>query len=190
MTVLLRRPLAAACVALAAAAALAWLARRRRLDDAAFGAAADAAGASAESGAAAQRVGPAWRHLEVRESLLPSAGEGLFATKNFEAGEAICDYRGVVLSLARAVQLPDKNYLMGFGLNVHVDARLAFAVPGRYVNDNFDVLLINARFEKSAPARRATLVALRDIHAGEEVYAQYGASYWRHRKIDTGDAYK
>ena len=69
-------------------------------------------------------------------------------------------------------------------INAHVDARFAVNSPGRYVNDNFDPRALNARFDKIKPERRARLVATREIRAGEEIYASYGAAYWRARGID------
>ncbi len=36
--------------------------------------------------------------LEVRESLIPGAGNGLFAVRAFEAGDVLCEYTGTKLS--------------------------------------------------------------------------------------------
>ena len=69
-------------------------------------------------------------------------------------------------------------------INAHVDARFALDSPGRYTNDHFDPRMLNARFEKNKAARRAKLIATRAIHKGEEVYAAYGETYWRARRID------
>ncbi|KAJ8608267.1 hypothetical protein CTAYLR_007264 [Chrysophaeum taylorii] len=126
-------------------------------------------------------VGPAWRDVEVRRSRVADAGDGLFAKRRFKVGEVVCEYRGRVLSLVQALRLPNRDYLMGgFGLNVHIDASEAYAVPGRYINDN-DPDLLNAEFRKLPKLRKATVVAIRPIEAGDEIYAAYGASYWRAR---------
>ena len=133
-----------------------------------------------------RRVGRRWTHgVEVRPSLITGAGDGLFAARDFAKGEALGDYYGRVLSLLQAYQLEDRDYLMGgFGINAHVDAKFALDSPARYVNDNFDPSMLNAHFEKDKERRRARLIASRCIRAGEEVYASYGESYWRARKID------
>ena len=123
-------------------------------------------------------VGPQWRDVEVKKSKIPGAGEGLFAKRSFQQGEKICDYRGKVLSLADVLKEPNRDYVMGLGLNCHVDAREAYAVPGRYVNDREDP---NARFVKDKKRRKADVVALRRIHPGDEIYASYGQGYWRAR---------
>ena len=134
---------------------------------------------------AAYRVGPAWRRLRVAPSTNEGAGEGLFATQAIAAHETIGFYRGEVLTLREALQLKDRDYLMGgFGPNAHVDASKAFAMPGRYVNDAFDPTRLNARFDKSKATRSARVVALRDIEEGEEIFASYGRSYWTARGFD------
>ena len=134
---------------------------------------------------AAYRVGPAWRRLHVAPSTVKGAGEGLFATQAIAANETIGFYRGEVLTLREAMALKDRDYLMGgFGPNAHVDASKAFAMPGRYVNDSFDPTRLNARFDKSRKTRSARVVALRNIQAGEEIFASYGRSYWTARGVD------
>ena len=133
-----------------------------------------------------QRVLRSWAHgVEVRRSRIPRSGDGLFASRDFAAGEQLGEYRGRVLSLLQATRLEDRDYLMGgFGINSHVDARFALDAPARYVNDNFDKSKLNAEFEKDKAAKRAKLVATRAIRRGEEIYASYGESYWSSRGID------
>ena len=134
----------------------------------------------------AARVVRSWPHgVEVRLSLIPNSGYGLFASRDFAAGEELGTYRGRVLSLLQAHLLEDRDYLMGgFGINAHVDARFALAAEGRYVNDNFDKSRLNAEFHKDKVARTARVVATRAIRAGEEIYASYGETYWRARGVD------
>ena len=134
----------------------------------------------------AARVVRSWPHgVEVRLSLIPNSGYGLFASRDFAAGEVLGTYRGRVLSLLQAHLLEDRDYLMGgFGINAHVDARFALSAEGRYVNDNFDKSQLNAEFEKDKVARTARVIAMRAIRAGEEIYASYGETYWRARGVD------
>ena len=127
-----------------------------------------------------------WSHgVEVRPSRIRGAGDGLFASRDFAAGEALGEYYGLVLTLLQAHNLEDRDYLMGgFGINAHVDAKFALDAPARYVNDHFDASRLNAHFVKDRQRRRAALIASRPIRRGEEVYASYGESYWRARGID------
>ena len=124
-----------------------------------------------------------WAGIEARASRIANAGDGLYATRDFAAGEVLGQYYGRVLSLLQVMKLENRDYVMGgFGsINVHVDARFALDSPARYVNDNFDTSALNARFDKLKEQRRALLVATRPIKAGEEVYAAYGEAYWRAR---------
>ena len=144
----------------------------------------DAVVAAATTGSSAKR---SWPELgvEVRKSRIPNSGDGLFAARDFAAGELLGEYRGRVLSLLQATRLQDRDYLMGgFGINAHVDARFALDATGRYVNDHFEKARLNAHFEKDKVRKRARLVASRPIRRGEEVYASYGEGYWRARGID------
>ena len=49
----------------------------------------------------------------VRCSVIPNAGQGLFATRNFTKGDLLGVYRGRVLYLLQAHQLEDRDYLIG-----------------------------------------------------------------------------
>ena len=51
--------------------------------------------------------------VEVRPSRIRGAGEGLFASRTFEAGEELGEYYGQVLSLWQAMNLQNRDYLMG-----------------------------------------------------------------------------
>ena len=78
--------------------------------------------AAATGGGAPTRRWPALG-VEVRRSRIPNSGDGLFAARDFAAGELLGEYRGRVLSLLQATRLQDRDYLMGgFGINAHVDA--------------------------------------------------------------------
>lgn len=55
-----------------------------------------------------------WPHgVEVRPSLIPNGGDGLFASCDFEADDVLGEYFGRVLSLLEATKLEDRDYLMG-----------------------------------------------------------------------------
>lgn len=86
--------------------------------------------------------------VEVRSSLIPGAGDGLFALRDFESGEVLGEYRGEVLSFMEMLRLETSpDYVMGFGhMNAYVDARNSLDSAARYVNDKFDASARNARF--------------------------------------------
>ena len=118
----------------------------------------------------------------VKESTIPGAGQGLFATAAINKGDILCEYTGTELTLLQTIRLKDKTYLMGgFGLNCHIDAKDHPDVLARYINDARDPLLQNTKFVKLKSEKKALVVALRDISAGEEIFASYGSVYWRFR---------
>ena len=65
---------------------------------------------------AASAIAPkrSWAHgVEVRPSRVAGAGDGLYASRDFAAGEELGEYYGRVLSLLEALNLTDRDYLMG-----------------------------------------------------------------------------
>ena len=157
----------ALCLAAVASTAVYWLWRRRT--------------------AGRQKIARSWpsEGVATGPSRIPGAGDGLFATRTFEADETLCEYFGEVLSFAEMVKRADHDYIMGgFGPNRFVDASASVECPGRYVNDNFDSSKVNAAFRKDCERRRAQIIALRRIYAGEEVYCRYGEDFWLPRGID------
>lgn len=108
--------------------------------------------------------------VEVRPSLIPNAGNGLFAAVEFSEGEVICEYTGRHLSFLQAYKAPDKTYIMGgFGINVHIDAKDFPCSMGRYINDPRNPDLENSKFVKLKPERKAIVIALRNIKVRTKV---------------------
>lgn len=117
--------------------------------------------------------------LEIRPSVVVPNELGLFTTKCFPKGSTICEYSGRRLSLAQALKVDDRSYMMGeqselysagevsslggFGINCHIDAKYSFNVWGRYINDCKDSQKLNARFIKDKDRKVADIVATRDI---------------------------
>lgn len=102
--------------------------------------------------------------VEVKQSCIPNAGNGLFAKRSFHEGELVCEYTGKVKSFMEAMRTKDKSYMMGgFGLNLHLDAADCPDSMGRYINDPRNEAFINVRFVKLKSEQKALIVALRDI---------------------------
>eukprot|EP00392_Amoebophrya_sp_AT5.2_P009400 g9428.t1 len=144
--------------------------------------------------------------IEARRSLLPNAGEGLFASRDFRRGEYVCVYFGKKVGFAskmkRATELQeaagngaargighsgseedddgDLDYVLGgFGI-FSVDARFSPS-PARYVNDG-GAEKCNLRFVKSKRQLHAILVCTKGVKSGDEFYVDYGKGYWRARE--------
>ncbi|PFH33415.1 putative histone lysine methyltransferase, SET [Besnoitia besnoiti] len=121
--------------------------------------------------------------LFVSASLIPLAGQGLFTSQHIPRGTWICEYLGKCLSLRELLREEDRAYVICAGaLNAHIDAKSHLEVFARYINDISDKEKLNACFVKDKKRRRVFVQALRDIHAGEEIYAFYGEGYWRQRE--------
>lgn len=94
------------------------------------------------------------------------------------------------MTLLQMMRLKDKTYVMGgFGLNCHIDAKDSLDCFGRYINDGMQPEFQNARFVKIKHLKRANVISLRDIHAGEEIFASYGNVYWRGKELNNNDIF-
>ncbi len=120
---------------------------------------------------------------EVRESTVPGAGQGLFATESVEPGIVIGEYLGdPVDSFFKALRLPDFRYLaMWQKLDGAIDAARHPGMAMRYVNHHPDPEGSNILF--CAEGRRVFLVTTRKVEAGTEFFANYAEGYWRLLRI-------
>ncbi|EQC28509.1 hypothetical protein SDRG_13837 [Saprolegnia diclina VS20] len=116
--------------------------------------------------------------LAVRPSRLPNAGDGLFATKPFTPGDAVCVYTGDILTTSEALHVANKSYLMRLGQGVYVDARSRPNVAARYINDCRSRGVHNVVFEKDPALCQAIVRATRPIAVDDEIYVDYGTWYW------------
>lgn len=144
-----------------------WLACRFPRSDAA---------AAAPGGTAGLPCSP---DLLVAPSNIPGAGLGLFARRQFAAGEVVCVYTGVRLSTLEALRTPDWRYLVGLGRNrqgrrVWIDGRPTPSVLGRYANHQDDPARRNVRTQPRPDEEEWVLTASRPIAEGEELYLDYG----------------
>jgi hypothetical protein len=128
---------------------------------------------------------PYERHLEVRTSGIPHAGNGVFAKVAIPKGAYLGAYTGEFITdeeyLVRAAA-GKWQYMMGLldcakphtggittidGINGNVFTRMNFA-PAEFQN---------VKFEKICEAPFVNIVALRDIAVGEELWVDYGPRY-------------
>ena len=121
--------------------------------------------------------------LRSRASQIPGAGLGLFflppsLTSVIREGETICYYHGHLHDFQSSKQIEDKSYLMLVDGDVLVDPRPLPEIKARYINDPINVKLLNALYEPQIKTRRSAVIAIRDIMAGEEIFAPYGDFYW------------
>ena len=124
-----------------------------------------------------------WQHLRkergltVKQSSIPNAGLGLFATKSISGNKMIDHYTGESLTKSQV----DERYASRRG-----DYVLCFGkkcVDGRKTNSNFARFANNSRNTKKKNNARLTkaftLKSTRKINPGQEVLTAYGRDYWK-----------
>lgn len=118
--------------------------------------------------------------VEVRQSNINNAGDGLFALRDIEEGEHICLYFGVLVFNTQVYEgYYESDYLLESESNDFIiDAADSKSCLGRFSNDSLGLKLDNSDFAFYDSPFSGYLYATKDIGAGEEIYTSYGASYW------------
>lgn len=134
-----------------------------------------------------------WQHakryvgLKIGDSTIQAADQGLFVTRPFNKDDVVARYDGEWIP--RTVwDRHEGDYGADWDDDTVIDARSTQASYGRWPNDcreGDNCGGNNLRWSKYYGNRRRgipprlTLKAKRDLNAGEEVYVDYGATYWR-----------
>ena len=122
------------------------------------------------------------KQLLTKKSKLANAGKGLFTKKAIAKGTRITEYKGRVQPWKEVKHEDGYNgYLMYINRNTVINGLHHKKTFARYANDAIGLTRItgvrnNAEFVSEG--RRCFLEALRDINAGEEIFAGYGKEYW------------
>ena len=122
--------------------------------------------------------------LVVSDSFIECAGKGLFyrplafSSSVLPRGATICFYYGDIHTFRSSNRLLNKSYLMLLGGDILVDSISHLTVLARFINDPINEKYYNCRFEPDAEQFRSKVVATRDIHPDEELFAPYGEAYW------------
>ncbi len=125
------------------------------------------------------------QRLEIRTSSIPHAGNGVFTTAAIPRGAYLGAYTGEFITdeeYLRRFKANQWQYMMGLldcakshtgdittidGIRGNVFTRMNYA-PAEFQN---------VKFEKICEPPFVTIVALRDIAAGEELWVDYGPNY-------------
>lgn len=130
----------------------------------------------------------------IKKSLIPGAGNGLFALVAIKKGQVIGElggrlveqfpqgnhYIAALLDCARKEAVPYK-YLDSRDHGAHV-SRINFA-PSK-IND-IETHFQNAGIRRSCEHPYVEFIALKDIHPGEEIWSSYGPNYDYDRFMNT-----
>jgi len=130
----------------------------------------------------------------VKPSLIPRAGNGLFATRAYEKGEIVASFDGKQLTSLEHTR--STHYCVQIDEKFTLDCRVNFKQSlGRYINAprtsrfKANCVLIVDQGNKRAYARTST-----ELTAGTEFLLAYGAGYWRatskQARIDQRRRYK
>jgi SET domain-containing protein len=124
--------------------------------------------------------------LSIKKSQIPSAGNGLWAEKDFKRGEIIVKYEGEIISSRECerrnqAQEGYGDYYFFLSKTKCIDAQHTLWAKGRYANDasgltRVEGLRNNARYE--FVNKEVVIRASRNIKSGEEIFVSYGRSYW------------
>ncbi|MDB5272273.1 MAG: hypothetical protein JWO58_640 [Chitinophagaceae bacterium] len=123
--------------------------------------------------------------LYVQESQIPYSGKGLFISVGKKKGEIIALFKGEVLSFEEAEKRALKNedgYFINM-LNGTILDSMHVECFAKYANDAHGPAKVpfksNAEIRLNGTVDSASLVALRDIREGEEIFCSYGRKYWK-----------
>ncbi len=123
------------------------------------------------------------KHLIIKKSKIPGAGDGLFTTTFIPKGTRIIEYKGRITSWKDVLNGKEFNaYVYYINRNLVIDAMKRKKSLGRYANDAGGLTKINGISNNTryvVEENRVFLEAKRDIPAGEEILVSYGKDYWR-----------
>ncbi len=124
------------------------------------------------------------KHLEVKPSQIPNAGNGLFTNVFIPKGENIVEYKGRITTWKEVSEQDNNNLYIMHVTDKHViDASKNKKAFARYANDANGLTKIkglkNNGIYVHDDENRVFIEAKRDIQAGEEILVGYGSDYWK-----------
>jgi len=122
------------------------------------------------------------KKVEVKLSVLPNAGKGLFAKEFIPKNTRIVEYKGKVTSWKEVDDNDGNNGYIYYVKRHHViDASRHPSALARYANDAKGLQRVKGIRNNSEYVEdgvRVFIEAKRDIPAGEEILVEYGKEYW------------
>ena len=119
--------------------------------------------------------------LFVDNSSIPSAGKGLFTSRDIEKGELVVEYTGDVTTWEEVRHDPTNLYIYFVNDNYVINAKEHPQSIARYANDAHGLTKVpglhnNSRFVNING--KIFIKSTRRIKAGSEILVDYGKSYW------------
>lgn len=122
------------------------------------------------------------KKVEVKESMLPGAGKGLFAKEPIPKGTRIVEYKGKITTWKEVDDDDGNNGYIYYIKRHHViDASRYTAALARYANDAKGLQRVkgitnNAEYVEDD--LKVYIESRKDIPAGAEILVEYGKEYW------------
>lgn len=120
--------------------------------------------------------------VEIRDSVLPGAGKGLFAKEPIPRGSLIVEYKGKITTWKEVDDDDGTNGYIYYVRRDHViDARGYTGSLAHYANDARGISRVkgitnNAEYVEEG--LRVFIAAKKNIPAGAEILVEYGKEYW------------
>jgi len=132
------------------------------------------------------------KKVEVKESMLPAAGKGLFAKEFIPKGSRIVEYKGTITTWKEVDSNDgDNGYIYYIKRDHVIDASRHTGALARYANDARGLQRVKGITNNSEYVEdggKVFIESRKDIPAGAEILVEYGKDYWdviRHnRKVD------
>jgi len=122
------------------------------------------------------------KKVEVKDSLLPGAGKGLFAKVFIPKGSHIVEYKGKITTWKEVDDDDGNNGYIYFVKRHHViDASRHKSAFARYANDARGLKRVKGitnNAEYAEDGLKVFIVAKKNIPAGAEILVEYGKEYW------------
>jgi uncharacterized protein len=122
------------------------------------------------------------KHVEVKESVLPGAGKGLFAKSFIPRGTRIVEYKGTITTWKEVDDNDGNNgYIYYVKRNHVIDAAGHPRALARYANDARGLKRVKGVTNNSEYVEeglRVFIESRKDIHPGHEILVEYGKEYW------------
>jgi hypothetical protein len=130
--------------------------------------------------------------VEVKQSLIKGAGRGVFATKDINEGERVCEYWGKYIDLKKT-KFPSSDKLLQIDESTLFCGYEKYKKPdkcGQFINDSSSIDNINvgsirkyhhdnfANVDISIEAKGIYFNSIKNIKEGDELYFKYGINYW------------
>ena len=132
-------------------------------------------------------------NLEIKTSLIPGAGNGLFTKVKIKNGTIIGVFEGEIIPVDESDNRPESDgWFVELENDLYLDCYPIHS-EAKYANDVDGIVKIKDVFNNSEiccyddDSTRVYLISNMDIEKGSEIYCSYGEQYWDDIKKKNGN---